>query len=338
MKNRIFYLDFLRSFAIIMVLALHCISEYMVQPYLYETTSWYINLFVNAFARCGVPIFFMISGCLMLTSDKTKDLKTFYKKALSKIAIPLVFWNIVYFVYNCLRGYVEFDVLMLFKQFVNIGSEYHLWYLYTLLGIYLVAPFLKMIVDSCDIKKQIWLLILMIFGTTIRPFINQVTPVYIYLFEPLFNGYMAYFLMGYILSNLKLNGKITVGFFALGLFALIYSIVFHHTHSSGESINLIFNSGYSFCHCLLASSIFVISKCVFERTEVFRGLVEAVSKYSFGVYLIHVAVIDLVFEFFMIDASPIVSSVYIFAVTFPVSLTVSFLIGKIKYLCKVIGV
>lgn len=337
MQKRIFYFDFLRSFAIIMVLILHSISSYIIQPELFGTKSWYSYLFLNAIARTGVPIFFMISGGLLLSSNSTENIRSFYKRSLVHIVIPLVFWNAAYFVYKCIRGYIDFDITILLSDFINCGSEYHLWYLYTLIGIYLIAPFLKILVNNCSIKQLIWLLFLMMLGATIRPFINLVTPMYVYLFEPLFNGYISCFLMGYILSKINYNYRVVAGFLVSGFLGLICSVVFNHINSSSEGIELVINYGYSLCHYVLAAAIFVISKFAFEKRTLFRGIVSVLSKYSFGIYLVHVAVIDLVVNYFMIDASPIVSSMYIFAITLICSLLVSFTLNKIKYVKNVIS-
>lgn len=338
MKKRIFYLDFLRSFAMIMVLVLHSISSYIMQPGLFGTKSWYADLFINAFARTGVPIFFMISGSLLLSSDNTENFGRFYKKSLMHIVVPLAFWNVAYFIYKCIRGYIDFNIIILLSDFINCGSEYHLWYLYTLVGIYLIAPFLKILVNNCSMRQLIWLLFLMMIGTTIRPFINLVTPLYIYLFEPLFNGYISCFLMGYILSKINYNYKTVIGFLVAGLLGLTGSIVFNYIYSSSDGINLVTNYGYSLCHYVLATAIFVNSRYALSQKNLFNGIVSVLSKYSFGIYLVHAAVIDLILNYFMIDASPIVSSIYIFAVTVVVSLLVSIVLGKIKYVRKIIGI
>lgn len=338
MNKRIFYLDFLRGFAIIMVLILHSISDYIVRAEFFSTTSWYANLFLNAFARTGVPIFFMISGCLILSSDSTDNFGDFYKKRLMHVAIPLVFWNVAYFVSKCVVGYVEFDIRILLADFINCGTEYHLWYLYTLIGIYLLAPFLKILVDRCSMKQLVWLLILMMLCTTIRPFINTVTPagVYVYLFEPLFNGYIACFFMGYILSKINYDRKIAITFLIVGILALAGSVLLNHSNSSSTGINLVANSGYSLCHYGLAAAIFVLSKFVFEKRTFLRGFTSVLAGCSFGIYLIHAAVIDIVMKYFMIDASPILSSAYVFAVSFTVSFLLSFVLGKIKYVKKIV--
>ena len=80
----------------------------------------------------------------------------------------------------------------------------------------------------------------------------------------------------------------------------------------------------------------MVSKFIFEDKSVFKPIVNVISKYSFGIYLIHAAVIDVVSKHFMIDASPIVSSVYVFGISFVVSFAISFLLGKIKYVRKIV--
>ena len=338
MNKRIFYLDFLRSFAIIMVVILHSISEYIVRADLFDTTSWYVDLFLNAFSRTGVPIFFMISGCLILSSDATADFVKFYKKRIIHLTVPLVFWNIAYFIIKCALGQMNFNVSLLLADLINCGTEYHLWYLYTLIGIYLIAPFLKMIIDRCSMKQLVWLLVLMLFCTTIRPFVNTVTPdgVYIYLFEPLFNGYIACFLLGYILSRIECTRKTVALFSAIGVLGLVSSVLLNHFNSSSAGIDLVANSGYGLSHYAFAAGVFIFSKFVFEKMTPLEKCVSCISKCSFGIYLIHASVISIVKKYFMIDASPVISSAFIFTVSFTVSFLTSFVLGRIKYVKKIV--
>ncbi len=336
MGKRIYYLDFLRSYAIIMVVIVHSISEYIVVPELYGTVSWYANLILNAFSRTGVPIFFMISGALLLSADSTKNFATFYKRAIKRILVPLIAWNVIYFLYQVIIGVSELNLWIMLSALINQGTEYHLWYLYTLLGIYLLAPFMKTLVDDCSSKQQYLLLFLMLFSTTICPFINSVTPLYINLFDPLFNGYLSCFLMGYILSNIKINQKNIILFSLIGIFGLMFSVLYHHINSSNESINLFFNYGYSICHYGFAAAIFVIAKIIFEKRTFAVKTVTALSKYSFGIYLIHIMVTNSIMSYFMIDASPIISECYIFFVTIIISFFIAFVLGKIKYIKNIV--
>ena len=335
MKQRVYYLDLLRGFAILMVILLHSIGTYLT-PRLYGTASWLPFLSVNALTRTGVPLFLMISGALLLSSEGTADMGRFYKKRITHLLLPLLFWNAAYFVYNSLLGQSVFDPAAFLSKLLNSGTKYHLWYMYTMIAIYLVAPFLKMLVDKCTLKQLTWLMILMTFGTTLRPFINTVTPLYLYLFDPLFNGYIGCFLLGYILYKTDYN-KVRVSLAALtGVAALIFSVYIHHTKSSEKALNLILNNGYSLCHYALAAAIFVLIKCLFERKAPLAGAVALLSKLSFGMYLLHVAVIELIRRFIMIDGTPIVCSAYVFLLSTAVSLLAAFLLSKIKYVRKLV--
>lgn len=338
MNKRIFYLDWLRSFAIVMVLALHCISDYMVRADLFGSVSWYVYLALNALARTGVPIFLMISGGLILSSEKTDDFSSFYKKRLLHLAIPLVFWNLAYFILKSLFGSAGFDFGALLADLINCGTEYHLWYLYTLIGIYLFAPFLRIIVKNCTIKQLCGLLVLMLLCSSIRPFFNTITPdgVYLFLFEPMFNGYVALFLMGYILSKIEYSPKMAVIFASLAVFGFAGSVILNHVSSSPAAVDFPANGGYSLCHYALAAGVFGLSKFIFTKATFLRPVISNLSKCSFGIYLVHVAVIKGIVSFIMIDASPIVSSAYIFALALPISWALSYLIGKIKYLNKTV--
>lgn len=337
MQKRIFYFDVLRCFAMAMVLLLHSISSYIVQPGLFGTKSWYIYLVLNALARTGVPLFFMISGGLLLASDKTEAFGEFYRKRLPHLALPLLFWNAAYFGFKVARGYIEFDLSAWLADLLNCGSEYHLWYLYTLIGLYLLAPFLRILVRQCTVKQLGWLLFLMLFCSTIRPFINTVTPLYLYLFDPLFNGYAGCFLLGYLLSQLKNGPKCTAASAICGILGLAGSVVLNHVNSSAEGVNLVANNGYSFCHYLLAASIFLLARSAWEKRSFLPKVMAAVSRCSFGVYLLHAAVMDLIVDYLMIDASPIFSSLYIFVLTLIISLILSFALNRIKFLRNVVS-
>lgn len=336
MGKRIYYLDFLRSYAIIMVILVHSISEYIVIPALYGSISWYVNLFLNAFARTGVPIFLMISGALLLSSDSTKNIGVFYKRSIKRIVLPLVVWNVIYFFFQAATGTREFKLWELFYAIINQGTEYHLWYLYTLLGIYLLAPFLKILVDNCSSKRQYLLLLIMLLATTIIPFINSITQLYINLFDPLFNGYLSCFLMGYIISNISSKPKNTVMFVLIGVFGLLCSVIYHNINSSKEAINLFFNYGYSICHYSLAASVFYLVKTIFGKKVIFTKTVTFLSKYSFGAYLTHVMVTNIIFKNFLFDSSPIILECYIFATTIIFSFLITFLLGRIKYIKNIV--
>ncbi len=335
-SKHIMYLDYLRSFAIIAVVLLHCISDYIVSAELYGTRSWYMNIIINAIVRTGVPIFFMISGYLILSSDLTKNFSLFYKKRLMRILVPLMIWNLLYYIYDCLVGNLSPSLLSFCGFVVNIGTKYHLWYLYTIIGLYLFAPFLKIIVDNCNGRQLFLLLGIMMLCTSVIPFINFLFSVNIYLFDPLFNGYIGCFLLGYILGKTNFSSK---NIWIINIFAgisFVLSVLLNHIYSSKEGINLVMNSGYNICHFIIASALFINVKHLVGNTSPLNRTASFVSEMSFGIYLVHPLILDLTKRHIMISLSPIFSSLYMFIVVFFESMLLSMLYYRAnKYLGRI---
>ena len=69
MRQRAAYLDFLRCFAIFSVLLLHTLVPVVTNTGVYGAPSWKLCVALDALTRVGVPLFFMLSGYLMLSRE-----------------------------------------------------------------------------------------------------------------------------------------------------------------------------------------------------------------------------------------------------------------------------
>lgn len=96
-KQRIFYFDYLRIFAALVVVMLHtAASQYSLTGiYHYSACFW------DGIARWGVPIFVMISGALFLEPTKTITINNIFKKYIFRIAILFVVWSLFYICIDC---------------------------------------------------------------------------------------------------------------------------------------------------------------------------------------------------------------------------------------------
>jgi Uncharacterized protein conserved in bacteria len=93
-KQRIFYLDFIRVIAILLVIFIH-VSTIDTTKHI-GTTDWQIVKMLNYFAHISVPIFFMISGTLILNSQKTLSLKYTWQKEYLELLFHLSFGQLSY--------------------------------------------------------------------------------------------------------------------------------------------------------------------------------------------------------------------------------------------------
>ena len=298
MRTRIPYLDFLRCLAIVLVVALHASIPILVNTALYQTPSWYLCMMQNSINRMGVPLFFMISGYLMLNHSNTANVGDFYRKNLLKLVIPLLIWNLVYYLVDLQRSGGAFSASEFLGLLLNQGSGYHMWFIYTLLGIYLMLPFLKRIVDTTTPAQQLILLGIILFPTTLRPLLNMAQPIYIFLFNPMMEGYIGYVLLGFWLGNWTPSRRARSILYLSGIAGYFLGVIGNLATASAEAIPLPFNGGYTINHYLPAAAIFIWVRTLFDvhdaKLAPVSGLLAKLSNLVFGVYWVHVLVLNLV--------------------------------------------
>lgn len=307
MKQRVIYLDFLRCLAICFVVVLHSIAATLVNPAFYSCTTWYLCMGIDPFDRTGVPLFFMISGCLLLSRSSTERIWEFYKHNISKLVVPLTTWNLIYYFAEVSYTQRPFDIHNFLSRFFDQGVSYHMWFVYTLLGIYLLCPFLKRIVERCTSRQLVVLLGIILFPTTLRPSFNQILPVSIYLFAPLMEGYIGYFLLGYLLGRTEFRKRTRLLIYLGGVVGYAACLLGNLAQASPQEIRLPMNGGYLLNHYLLAASLFVFFRTWFEthsaRLEKWSGPLEKASNLVFGVYWVHILILNFLTAFFDYDGS-----------------------------------
>ena len=131
--SRLFYLDYLRMTCSFFVILIHVSAEY----YRLDLNSykWKIAYFYNGISRFSVPNFFMISGTLFLRKNITFEV--IIKKYIMKIFIHLLLWSIIYSLSD-----VNITQLDLKNRIIHIiKGHVHLWYLFAIMGLYILIPF-----------------------------------------------------------------------------------------------------------------------------------------------------------------------------------------------------
>ena len=289
-KRKFEYLDAMRVFATIMVIIIHCIYEYMWDFSNKGTALWTSLVFVNELLRTGVPLFFMMSGYLLLQKDIT-DIKGFYKKRFLKIAVPFIFYDIFYYILNCIIYNSEISFLQFLKELCDKGSAYHLWFVYSILFIYLLMPFLRMIVSKCSAKMLTLFLALSVFQTTIRPFFNILFDgkFRFYLTDDGLMGYLGYVILGYLMGSFDFSKTTQRIIYALALISFVV-FPFWNIQTIDTTGDFFFNGGYTINHYIEAAAVFLFFKNHIHKSGKFISKLSAV---SFSAYLIHVAVLQV---------------------------------------------
>lgn len=339
MKKKIMYLDIARIIATFAVIVIHIASS---KPYWYDfgfdTYEWNIfNLFTSC-SRWAVPIFCMISGALFLDPDRKVDTKKLYTKNILRMVISFVFWSAFYIVaqYELINKHlIKADII---KKFV--GGHYHMWFLFLIVGFYILVPILRKITADKNTAKY-FVGVAMVF-TFIIPFLLQhpkldwaYKPVdKVFMFLPL--GYTSYFIIGYLINKFGIKKWMKAIIYIVGPLSFLATVYITSSKSieAGEYFGTIGNYNSI---TVLFESLFVITiikdiceKIKFKpKTEKFIG---TLSKDTFGIYFLHpfaITTIDTVLKLNPVTYNPLLSIILILVITYVICEIVSHILNKI---------
>lgn len=229
MKNhKIVYLEVIRCIAICLVVLIHVVAI-PLQNWNSTTMMWYpIYSISYALGNCGVPLFLMISGTLLLNPQKEVSLNKLYKKMIPRILIPLIVFG---WIFALLEIYFEthlMNIEMLGKAFlrvVNRKSWGHLWYLYMLLGVYIFLPVLKFLAEKLNDELYKYLIVSLVIIGYVFPTINALLKSNISVNAPLPLCHVTAFLMGYSVVKWENNLRFERIAKRFGLLSLIVLLI-----------------------------------------------------------------------------------------------------------------
>ena len=171
-SKRIISYDMIRIIAILSVILIHSAAKYVTSFPTDSLDFLFGNLF-DSIARIAVPLFVMLSGALLLREDKVFDFKEM-KKYVIRIFCLLYSWSFILAVfYQIVLPFFEEQTISL-KALVRafLFGHYHQWYLFMIIGIYLVTPILKLFTKRENKKYILWFILLSILAQFSIPILN----------------------------------------------------------------------------------------------------------------------------------------------------------------------
>ncbi len=313
-KNRIPYLDILRSIAIVSITMNHAINrsfatsvntlqEYLSIP-LFMTV---IKASIYIFSRLGVPLFLMITGALLLNRDYSdpKTLSRFLKHNFLSLLITTEIWLGIMFWYLKIPGILagrctplqliaDFVLNQLFLNQTTMGS---MWYMPMILCLYLLLPMVSLAIHKLSPKLIAVIFCLILCSSIVIPNINIILcllgcdftltlaldPTY------LLSNYWVYVLSGYYISKGILKNWRTelVLLFSLGSYILtvLFQIWLY-------VCDINYSVVYRDLGPLLAAAFLFES---FRRREHLPQRITTaanrLSRIAFGIYFVHICII-----------------------------------------------
>ena len=341
--------DLIRTIAIVMVVLVHASSfPYSIPGEITPAVivNWFTSDVYGAIGYLGVPLFVMLSGALLLDPVKADEpMRVFYKKRFNRVGLPLVFWTLVFFIWSFnVRG--QPVSLFNIEQGLISGSYPLLWFLYLLIGLYLVTPMLRTLVKHIDRKKFTLLLAIWFVGTISVPLIQTFTS---FTYNPVMfvvTDWLGFFLLGIYLTNTKIHSAIAYVGLILGLLVAIVGAWFL-TASIGEQYTGFFHGYLSFNMIIASAALFLIligipQSRIASGNITINRLIQWISKNTLPIYLVHIIVLEslqlgllgfsLPYTYNLIVDVPLIA-----LVTFVLSVAIIYPLKKIPYVMKLIG-
>lgn len=285
----------IRVFATMMVVLLHVSAPVRDQWHSMADMNWFIGAIFDSLGRSGVPLFVMISGALLL--PRLSDWREFYRKRFTRILIPMFIWSILYAFFWEWQTVGNRSLIEILFSILSGPTYYHLWYFYMLIGLYLVTPFIQVLVHNLTKQRLEFLLILWIIIRLIIPnlqfqlstwFNFQLGFGFQFNFPDL---YLGYFILGYYLRVFGLPFKIgSKGWLFFGV-TLLQTALSAAVYARSGVYQEFMIMPYSPTVLLQATLFFC---WMIERKEQpVASWMSILNSCSFGLYLIHPFIIEL---------------------------------------------
>lgn len=302
-KTRTCWMDCLRLLAAAAVILLHVVAK---QWHTVDVRggNWLLLCLFNGSVRWCVPLFVMISGALFLNPDKKISLRDLYGKYILRLLVAYFVWGFVYALFDydgTLAGFAE-DL---------IAGYYHMWYLPMMAGLYAMIPLLRKITE--DTKLMVYFLILVAVGGFVIPngiaVLQELSVAGSWLADfwsdagmHLVFDYAGYFVAGYALSRFDFSKTWRKCIYAVGILGWLFTVAVSFVLGKMLGHPTVMVMEYAFTNVAVqAVALFVFGKYALQRirfSEKAGQLLQRGAKYSFGVYLIHVLVLETILRLF----------------------------------------
>lgn len=314
MVKRDHTLDFLRVLSMFLVVVIHVANCYGRQMAVISDTSYFFSVFFNSIARVSVPIFFMISGALLIGKDHTKEK---YLSRIKKMIIVLVIWTSVYLLWEFLFLGIKPDNIF---DLLFTPARAHLWFMYAIIGIYIALPFISKMVKNLTKQEENLFIILWLFFSGFCHLLTLIIGTNIEYPVPIISGtyYLGYFIIGYILYNRikKYKGKKDLKEYNK---LLILTFVVANAIIIIFSLTLADIQGYNYKKLLRYADIFLVlsslSVYIFTLINMKKEykIITLVAPYAFGIYLVHGIFLDILKKVVDLYELPSIITIPLFA-------------------------
>lgn len=293
-QERKLHLEVLRCIAAFFVIFNHTDGFSVFTQYSPQTLPYWLLLFLSVACKVSVPLFFMISGALLL--HKEHSARDILRKIL-RIAGTLLAFSFLSYLQQVYKGNETFHLGTFFRVLLTSDWMNVYWYLYAYLAFLATLPFMQAMAKGMRSSHFVYLIVLQIVVT-------GVIPVALYLlwqgkygynsnfsFAWLLGNYPLYPLVGYFLEHRldtqKISGRKLALLWAANILCIgITGYVSHRNIVLAGSFTQHYIMVFTIVHCL---TLYITAKkyAAMVTSAWLKKAVISVGGCTFGIYLLH---------------------------------------------------
>ena len=278
--------DLLRITALFLVILLHVAAS----AFGHFHDAWEITTFYGSLSRVCIPLFFMLSGALLL--NKTETIKLFFMKRAGKIIVPTLFWSFAYLFY---RKYVTGPINSSVDpaQILKGPTYYHLWFMYAIITLYIATPLLRVFNLHATRELKWYVVTCWFLAYSVIPWFSWNSDINFEAGLGFIPKYAGFMLLGSLLSEYadRVRPVFSIFLFAAGSFLTFVLTVWYSVETGAP--NERFYAYVAPNVIMAAAGLYLLLNQAGEKLSGKTAKrLNIISECTFGIYLVHVIIMD----------------------------------------------
>jgi surface polysaccharide O-acyltransferase-like enzyme len=313
---------------------------------------WWTAAVYKSLALSCIALFVMLSGALLLQPAKLNEpIRGFLKKRLSRLGLAFVFWSMIYLAWGFYIGKVPITFSNIGQGILRdlfTGADYQFWFIYLIVGLYLITPILRVVIASGNERVIRYLIALWFTGVAIVPLVQLVIGFTIDDRVFLIGGFIGFFVLGTYLLKIKLRLSVLFGLLIASFVATLFGLwlLNYPLNVLGQGS---FFFGYLTFPAIVGSvALFLIllkypADWPGTNNGIAKKFIQSISKNTLPIFLFHVIILEIFergllgFKLSFTTLNPIVEIPLLAVLTFFITLGLVLLMKKVPVLRKLIG-
>lgn len=300
-REKLLWIDIIKAATTLLIVIQHSMAGSFTTLSVSGSEWKAVNL-VFMLSRMGVPLFVMCSGAGMLMREHS--IREIWRKNIAMLLKVYLGWMAVFGIWDVLQILIageHMQIRVLVNAFIKclLFGKYHTWFIFMLLGLYAVTPFLYLIARNKELSG--YFLILSVVFTLFLPILSgweslaRLVTVIESVHMQFVVGYSLYFMTGYYLCKYmdqRWERYAEAVFLLTAAAAWLLSVSASGRAGAADqrAYDLFAPAGYLLC----VSFMLLFKKYVGNKnTNVILMKTAGLQKYGIAVYLVHVLFVEL---------------------------------------------